>query len=147
MSWPALRTVAGRVPTWRQFALASLITLIAPVVVGASLSILFAPAHGTDAAIGFGGALFIAGFYLAFSFYLSWLGLLVALPLSIMAMRRGFAGWAVALLAGLAVGGLIGAGLGLAPWLTAPAGLIHGGTYWLALRLLAPAVFDTRAQA
>lgn len=65
-------------------------------------------------------------------------GLLIGMPLSVLAMSKGKAGWLVALAAGTIAGGLIGLLLQVFV-VTAPIGALFGGLYWLFTRWLAPA--------
>ncbi len=69
--------------------------------------------------------------------------LAVMLPLAIYAARRGWAGWAVAVLGGGGFGGMLGLLWGTMDIFLASLGLgiVLGGIYWLILRLRAPHVF------
>lgn len=139
--WPILRTPERAAPgIWALFG-ATIITIIAPVLLGAGIFLFAGFVFGHETEAGFGSFLFMIGFFLAFSFYLSWAGLIIAVPLAILAFRYGTAGWSVALVAGIAVGTLMFAVFGLAWFVTIPAGIIFALTFWLALRWLAPTSF------
>lgn len=77
--------------------------------------------------------------FAAFSFYFSWIGLLMGVPLAIAALKRGIAGWGMALLAGATVGQVV------ALVLSMPIALAMGPflalIYWIGLRLSVPGAF------
>ena len=82
----------------------------------------------------------------------SWIGLLFAVPLAVLAGRRGFGGWLVAIVAG-AVAGMIanatlgGSGKTSAVMTFASIGAVFGAAYWLTARLTVPAAFRSPDQA
>jgi hypothetical protein len=142
MSWPAFRTPPRAGPGWAAYVGASLITLIAPVLLGAILSVSAGALFGTETEAGLGALLFTAGFFLAFSFYLSWTGLILAIPLAILAFRHGWAGWAMAVLAGISTGAVIYTVFGMEWFITMPAGALFGAVFWLSMRWLSPRSFS-----
>jgi hypothetical protein len=129
MSWPALRTRAGLRLSWPRLALAGAIAWAAPVPLGALLIGLGALLRQAPEA-----PLQVTGFFLVASAYLSWAGLLVGVPLSVLALRRGWAGWAVALGTGAALGAAAGLATGLEAGIVLPGALVIAAVYWLALR-------------
>jgi hypothetical protein len=82
--------------------------------------------------------LYIVGVFVGFSPMFSWAGLLLGVPLSILAMSRGMAGWGVAAGGGTLAGALTGAVLGSVMFMAA-FGAGFGLLYWIFLRWLAPA--------
>ena len=129
MSWPALRTRPGLRLSWPRLALAAGVAWAAPVPLGALLIGLGALIdRGPDA------ALQVTGFFLVASVYLSWSGLIAGVPLSVLALRHGWSGWAVALAAGATLGGLATALSGLEASITLPGALVITAAYWLMLR-------------
>ncbi len=128
--WPALRTKPVARPPLQRLAAAALAAWIAPPAAGAALLVLgnlLPPGPGPT-------ALSVEGFFLMSSVRLSWAGLLAGVPLSVLALRAGLAGWAVALGAGAALG--VGAGLavGLEPGIVLPGSVMAAAAYWLTLR-------------
>lgn len=143
--WPAIRTPKGVVPGWRAFLGASIISLVVPVLTGIALTILASLVFsGPGNTSPFGALLFTAGFFLGFSIYLSWVGLLMALPLVILAFRLGGAGWVTALAIGVLTGGLIYLTLGMAWAMTLPLGAFFAAVFWLSLRWISPDSFIVR---
>ncbi|MFP4569672.1 hypothetical protein [Rhodosalinus sp.] len=138
MNWPARRTRPGLRAGPARLGLAALVAYLAPVPPGMLLLWL-----GTLVEQGPPAASYIAshGFFLLASLYLSWAGLLVGVPLSILALRTDWAGWAVA----LGTGAVLAAGVshltGLEPDIVLPGALLIAATYWLALRrMIGPAL-------
>ncbi len=89
---------------------------------------------------GFGGVIYFAGLILTYAFLYSWMGFVPGVPLAVLALHKGLAGWAMALLGGGLSGAGVGAFLGV-PIPAALVGALMAGLYWLALRLLAPRAF------
>ncbi|MGX9350857.1 hypothetical protein ACS3QZ_06625 [Shimia sp. W99] len=142
--WPVFRTdkEAARKVFWRHHAIACAAVLIVPSLLGYIYLILFISSE-TKATLSWGGVdgLTISLFasFAAFSFYFSWIGLLMGVPLAIAALKRGIAGWGMALLAGAAVGQVV------ALVLSMPIALAMGPflalIYWISLRLSVPGAF------
>ena len=87
---------------------------------------------------------------MAYSPLVSWMGLILGIPLVYTAIRRGFGGWLVT----MAIGALVGMVVLLATvWLAlevtglrialigATFGGVFAGVYWLTMRLTTPALF------
>ena len=72
-----------------------------------------------------------------FSPHYAWFGVLIGVPISLFTMRAGRLGWAVALIAGAAVGAVIGVLLGSAVVFVF-FGTLEPSLSWLILRRLAP---------
>ncbi|SMY06580.1 hypothetical protein [Flavimaricola marinus] len=78
--------------------------------------------------------------------FLSWMGLLIGVPLAILAGYSGFGGWVVTLAGGALCGYAVGAVIGGAampgpPPIFAVLGSVFGGFYWLSARLFCPEAF------
>ena len=142
--WPVLRTdkeAAGKV-FWRHHAIACAAVLIVPSLLGYGYLVLLTSSEAM-ATLSWGGVdgLTIGLFasFAAFSFYFSWIGLMIGVPLAIASLRRGIAGWGIALLAGAVIGQLV------ALVLSTPIALAMGPflalIYWISLRLSAPGAF------
>lgn len=116
-------------------------TIVVPVLLGALLSLGASAFFSSETLIGPGALLFTIGVFLSFSFYLSWAGLMVAIPLAFLAFRYGIAGWGSAVIGGIAVGGIIFSLFGLEWPVTLPAGAFFGAVFWVSLRLLSPKSF------
>ena len=133
---------AGKRVRWHHHAIACGAVLLVPTLLGYGFLVLFADAE-TLATASFAGidglTLSLFATLAAFSFYFSWIGLLVGVPLAVFALRRGLAGWLSALLAGIAVGQLITALLSLP--LASVMGPFLALIYWLGLRLSVPDAF------
>jgi hypothetical protein len=131
VNWPALRTRPGLRAGPARLALAAVVAYLAPIPPGALLLWL-----GTLVEQGPPTASHVAshGFFLLASLYLSWVGLLVGVPLSVLALRTGFAGWAVALGTGAALAASVSLLTGLEPDIVLPGAMLSAGVYWLVLR-------------
>lgn len=154
--WPAVRTRPARpseVGSWPIAAGCLLVLVAVPAAAGLLVAqdALAAPS-GPLAAQGAAGG-FLA--LLAASPLMSWAFLLAAAPLAVLALKRGLAGWLVALAAGAAAGaggwmlmwsGLDHVRMGLADLgIMALVGAVLGGAFWLGLRLAAPRLVAPRA--
>lgn len=138
--WPAINTPVGGqryVAPMVYVALVTLVFLIVPVG-GALLTLIAVILGGSDTPPNFATPAYLLGILLTLSPPVSWAGLLVGVPLSILAMARGYAGWLVSTLAGAVIGLLCGMFLE-SPEFMAPGGALMGGLYWIFLRWLAPA--------
>ena len=131
MSWPALRTRPGLRAGPARLALAAVVAYLAPIPPGVLLLWV-----GTPVEQGPSAASYVAshGVFLLASLYLSWAGLLVGVPVSVLALRTGFAGWAVALGTGAALAAAVSLLTGLEPDIVLPGALLSAGVYWLVLR-------------
>ncbi|WP_377507731.1 hypothetical protein [Octadecabacter sp. R77987] len=138
--WPAIHTTVGgqRHLTGRIYA--GLLALMLIVVPACGVMVAVVAGWMGNGLNGSGpmSVLALVGVFLGYSPILSWAGLLIGMPLSVLAMSKGKAGWLVALAAGAIAGGLIGLLL-QAVVVTAPFGALFGGLYWLFTRWLAPA--------
>ncbi len=138
--WPAIRTPIGghRELTALVVIKAALAGIISPALSGGALMLL---GLTLGEIFGFAGgipkAAFGIGLVLAYSPMLSWIGMLIGVPLSIFALSRGIAGWVATLGFGGLAGALVGAPIDNAPIL-AIAGMVCAGPYWLTLRWLRP---------
>lgn len=106
--WPILRTdpraAAGKevgiaffCAFWTWLGVAGIGVILSLIIWGLNLASLPVPMNG------FGGAAML----LLYSPFISWAGFIPAIPVSIWALRNGWAGWFTALIAGALVGGLV----------------------------------------
>jgi len=149
--WPAVRTSpeAMRAAGLRPFLWAAGTMLLLPLLCGAALLALgslmpVAPEPSARAIVeGMGLVLVTSGIITAPVAAL-------AVPLSYVAARRGYGGWAVALLGAVVLGGLA---MGVLAGRPSPGTMISGAAYglpfgllyWLGARLGAPLAFATEA--
>lgn len=132
--WPVFRTRRSeRVAVWK-FLLAALLSTVGCTVIGVVLMFL-GGAFGATTELG--GALYVVGVLMLYAFVYSWIGFFPGIPMAILAVRKGFAGWGIAvevgLLSGLVVGLFIGA---LLP--SVFIGGVMAALFWISLRWLAP---------
>ncbi len=141
--WPALRTPTGGLTglTLPKLLLAMLICLAAPMAIGLALVFSAAPLGQAIGYAGDGPIFTLAiGLFLVYSPILAWIGLVPGVPLFLLAMARGWAGWVVS----LCVGGLIGLVLSAlvdTSSVFALFGAFNAIVFWCALRGLHPTGF------
>lgn len=151
--WPALRTMGPGHLDYEMghaasYALAAVLIGLPMIGLGASWML-----DGNPAEMGSGLTIYSVAQMVAYSPLVSWLGLILGVPLVHTAIRKGFGGWAVA----LGIGGVAGAiVLSLSVWsflsfptvriglIGAGFGALFAGVYWLVMRLTAPALFRPR---
>lgn len=98
---------------WRVWAMSIALIYLGPMALGLGvLALAYVAGLALPEGSGLLASLYIGGFILFFSPILSWVGLLVALPLAAVLMARGVAGWGSFAVLGLIVGGVAGAALG-----------------------------------
>ncbi len=94
---------------------------------------------------GFASPLGETGSVLIFSPFLSWAGLLPAIPLGIWALSKGWAGWLSAVIAGSIFGGFIWALIVAGDWAALPIGMLIGAgfaaLFGVCARMTNPKVF------
>lgn len=138
--WPALRTPRGGLNglTLPKLILAMLICLIVPMACGLALFFTAEPLGDMIGYAGDGPILTMGiGLMLIYSPMLAWVGLVPGVPLFLLALSRGWAGWAIAMVTGAAIG-LIFATLVKAGAVFALFGALNALIFWLALRWLHP---------
>lgn len=141
--WPALRTPRGGLDglTLPKLILAMLICLIVPMACGLVLFFASGPLGDRIGYAGDGPILTMGlGLMLIYSPLLAWVGLVPGVPLFLLALSRGWAGWISAATTGAAIG-LLFATLVKAGALFALFGALNALIFWLALRWLHPKGF------
>ena len=138
--WPVIRTTVSGQRHLTVLIYAGLLTLMLIVVpiMGFLLALVTSLFVADLNDNGLLSLLYISGIFVGFSPMFSWAGLLLGVPLSILAMSRGMAGWGVAAGGGTLAGALTGAVLGSVSFMAA-FGAGFGLLYWIFLRWLAPA--------
>ena len=143
--WPILNTPAEKagLVRWWHHAIACAAVVVLPTVLGfAVLSVINpdSPLASTVFAEVDGALVGMFAFFSTFSFYFSWLGLLIGVPLAIRALKIGKAGWGAALAVGVLAGALISAFLSMP--MAVPMGASLALIYWISLRLLVSDAFS-----
>ncbi|MFN3954432.1 MAG: hypothetical protein ACK4LQ_08250 [Pararhodobacter sp.] len=147
----AWRSPRAARPGWKGWVLSSLAVWLAPLPLGLGVLVL---AYGLGVLLSLDDMLdaahplvvvHVAGYLLFFSPLMSWLGLLLALPLAWFLVRRGWGGWASFAVLGLAAGTLAGALLpNFAPAVASAFGLLAALAFrWILFRL-SPEIFTAR---
>ena len=138
--WPAIRTTVGGHRHLTALIYAGLLTLMLIVVpvIGFLIAVVTSPFVDELNNNILLSQLYIVGIFVGFSPMVSWAGLLLGVPLSILAMSRGMAGWGVAAGGGTLAGALTGVFLGSVMFM-ATFGAGFGLLYWIFLRWLVPA--------
>ncbi|MEJ6477868.1 MAG: hypothetical protein QNL92_04215 [Octadecabacter sp.] len=138
--WPAIHTTVGGQRHLTALIYAGLLTLMLIVVpvIGFLIAVVTSPFVDELNNNILLSQLYIVGIFVGFSPMFSWADLLLGVPLSILAMSRGMAGWGVVAGGGTLAGALTGAVLGSVIFMAA-FGAGFGLLYWIFLRWLAPA--------
>ena len=155
-SWPAVRTHTDDLLGYEIGHAASIglaVVLIGLPLLGLGLSWLF---EGAASAGGAGLVFYSIAQMLAYSPLVSWIGLILGIPLVYAAIRRGYGGWLVTMAIGALVGCVVLLG---AVWvaLAAPGlrvaligatfGAVFAGAYWLSMRLTSPGLLRARTDS
>ena len=150
--WPIWRTAPRRLWPISLSVLisAAVLTWLAPVLLGGLVLGVLHAIGATNA----GWLTFVIppGYVAVYGGIVSWAFLLAGVPLARFALRKGYAGWAVAMLSGLGLSclgilllpdsGLFNASL-MAPFFLS-SGAAHGGLFWLMVRWMSPEAIAPR---
>jgi len=143
-SWPAIQTdpAASKGKELGILLICALGMVLLPVLLG-GLSVMVSSVIGGASGRGaFVRGLEEIGFVLMYSPVASWIGLLIGVPMAFIAMRLGFAGWLIAVVAGLVAGFLITlAQPGMEVFSMVALGGVFGGLFWLSGRLVFRSAF------
>lgn len=90
----------------------------------------------------------VVGLFIMWTPLVSFMVLLFGVPTAIIAMRRGYGGWLVAVTCGTLFGGITSVLMGFGGTIALTVlsfgiGAAIGGAYWLTARLCIPAAFQT----